>query len=356
VTRYPGAKIQHPAIAAYCLALRIAMWCAIAGVYASAMTFIASRVPVVRMAELLGMLGTSGFLGMILGVWVSDLLLSGAAHSAAAIERMFVAAGVLTLAAFASAYWATVAHAYPVPRRRPPLWGLIRRYHPGRIMIMGVAMGIGLGLPATFLRTFAAELDIPRIGLFFTAYAVTAIATRIVTRRLPERFGLRPVVLAGLGLVIVSQGLFLFVHNEWQLLIPSITYGMGHAILFPAGFAEGCCTFPPRYRGLGTSLMLATYDVGLLIGAPTAGLLVHFGQASGWSGYPTMFLGVAFVLVLATAVYATAPREVKPRRRVRPSVARVVAASLPPPPAPVAAAVNGVSSTTPDTAEATVSS
>ena len=85
VMHYPGANIRDPVVVAACVGLRIAMWCAIAGIYASAMTFIASRVPVVRMAELLGMLGTSGFLGMILGVWVSDLLLSGAAHSAAAV-------------------------------------------------------------------------------------------------------------------------------------------------------------------------------------------------------------------------------------------------------------------------------
>jgi hypothetical protein len=320
VVRFPDARIQQPAVVACCTGLRIAMWCAIAGIYASSMIFISSRVPVIRMAELLGMLGTSGFFGVIVGVWLSDLLLSGVAHSAAAIERMFLAAGCLSLAGFASAYWATSGYVYPVPRRRPPLWGLIRRYHPGRIMVMGVAMGFGLGLPSTFVRTFAAELHIPRIGWFFTVYAVTAIVTRVVTRRLPEQYGLRPVVLAGLGLVMASQFLFLIVRSELALMIPSVTYGIGHAILFPAGFAEGCCTFPPRYRGLGTSLMLATYDVGLLIGAPTAGLLVHFGQALGWPGYPTMFVGVSIVLALATSVYATAPREVKPRRRRRLSI------------------------------------
>lgn len=349
VMHYPGASIRDPVVVAACVGLRIVMWCAIAGIYASSMTFIASRVPVVRMAELLGMLGTSGFMGMIAGVWISDLLLSGTAHAAAAIERMFLAAGILALAALASAWWATAEYRHPTPRRRPPLWGLIRRYHPGRVLVMGVAMGFGLGLPATFLRTFAAELNIPRIGLFFTVYSVTAIATRVVTRRMPERFGLRPIVLAGLGLVILSQGLFLFVHQEWQLVIPSVTYGIGHAILFPAGFAEGCCTFPPRYRGLGTSLMMASYDAGLLVGAPTAGLLVHFGHTLGWPGYPTMFLGVAGVLLLATGFYATAERQVKPRRHGRRPAADI-AASLSsaseivrPPAAPVGTPLDPVS-------------
>ncbi len=353
VIRFPDAQIQQPAVAAYCMVLRIAMWCAIAGIYASAMTFIASRVPVVRMAELLGMLGTSGFLGMIAGVWLSDLLLSGVAHSAAAIERMFLAAGCVSLAACASAFWATAGCACPAPRHRPPVWALIKRYHPGRILVMGVTMGFGLGLPGTFVRTFAADLHIPRIGWFFTVYAVTAIITRVVTRRLPQLYGLRPVVLAGLGLVMASQFLFLLVRGEWALIIPSVTYGIGHAILFPAGFAEGCCTFPPRYRGLGTSLMLASYDVGLLIGAPTAGLLVHFGQAQGWPGYPTMFVGVSIGLALGTGIYATAPREVKPRRHRRvprplvapaPTVAPVQVA------APAVAAVPPIS--LPDRAEA----
>lgn len=331
VARYPGASIHSPLVVAACAGLRIAMWCAIAGVYASSMTFIVGRVPVIRMAELLGMLGTSGFAGMTAGVWVSDQLFSGSSLSAAAaVERMFLVAGLFVLAAFTAAWWATAGYQHRAPRHRLPMWSLIRRYHPGRVLLMSVAMGFGLGLPATFLRTFAAELDIPRIGVFFTTYSITAVITRVLARRLPERYGLRPVVLAGLALVIASQGLFLLVRHEWQFVLPSLTYGIGHAILFPAGFAEGCRPAPPRYRGLSTSLMLASYDLGLLIGAPIAGLLVHFGQAVGWPGYPTLFSGVAILLTFATAIYAGAPQEVAPRRRAKRPVAQV-AASVPAP-------------------------
>jgi MFS family permease len=309
ITRFGGTGVREPAVAVGCAVLRIAIFSALAGVYASSMTFISGRVSVVRMAELLGMLGSSGFLGMVLGAWLSDLLLNGGPITAAKIERMFLASGLLSLTAFVSAWWATAGYVHPVPRRRLPVWGLIRRYHPGRVMVMGIAMGFGLGLPMVFLRAYAAALHIPRIGLFFTVYSATAIATRILARRLPERLGLRPVVLTGLCLLIGSQFLFLLVRTEWSLMLPSVFYGIAHAILFPAGFAEGCCAFPSRYRGLGTSLMMATYDVGQLIGAPTAGLLVHFAGKLGLAGYPTMFVGVAIFLALGTGIYATAPRQ-----------------------------------------------
>jgi predicted MFS family arabinose efflux permease len=221
---------------------------------------------------------------------------------------MFLASGLLSITAFVSAWWATAGYIHPAPRRRPPIWGLIRRYHPGRVMVMGIAMGFGIGLPTVFLCAFAAELHIPRIRVFFTVYCVAAITTRILARRMPERLGLRPVVLTGLCLLIGSQFLFLLVRTEWGLMLPSVFYGIAHAILFPAGFAEGCCAFPSRYRGLGTSLMMATYDIGQLIGAPTAGLLVHFAGTFGLPGYPTMFVGVAILLALATSIYATAPK------------------------------------------------
>ena len=73
------------------------------------------------------------------------------------------------------------------------------RYNPGIILAIGVAMGMGLGLPSTFLRTYATELGIPRIGLFFLVYSIAAIAIRVPTRRWTERFGPRRIILVGMA-------------------------------------------------------------------------------------------------------------------------------------------------------------
>ena len=283
--------------------LRIAFCSAIAGIMGAAMTFISGRAPVVRMAEMIGMLGTSGFLGIVLGTQLGDLLLGTPTIERWQVDRMFLVAGMLGLCAVLFVLGATRDEPRPIRRRRPPLVWLLKRYQPGTVLLVGVAMGIGIGLPATFLRTYAAELGIARIGLFFGVYSPAAILTRIATRRLPERIGLAPMILMGLGLVIVGQLLLLAVDSELMFILPGIGYGMGHAILFPTTVAAGSRAFPNRYRGLGTMLMLATYDVGNLVGAPAAGAIVHFSGRLGLPGYPTMFVSAAATLALAGVVY-----------------------------------------------------
>jgi len=310
VTDYGGATIYI---------LRIAYSSAIAGIMGAAMTFISGRAPVVRMAEMIGMLGTSGFLGIVLGTQLGDLLLGTPTIERWQVDRMFLVAGMLGICAVLFALGATRGEPRPVRRRRPPLVWLVKRYQPGTVLLVGVAAGIGLGLPATFLRTYAADLGIARIGLFFGVYSPAAIVTRVATRRLPERVGLAPMILIGLGLVILGQLLLLTVGWEWMFILPAIVYGMGHAILFPATVAAGSRAFPNRYRGLGTMLMLATYDVGTLVGAPAAGAIVHFSGRLGLPGYPTMFTSVAATLAVAGVVYGLSRRR---KKRPRPSTRR----------------------------------
>jgi MFS family permease len=294
--------------------LRILFCCSLAGIFGASMTFISGRAPTARMAEMLGMLGTSGFVGMVFGTQIGDFLCGTATITRYQINLMFLIASALSVAALSSVWLATRGQNAPVPRRRPPLLWVLRRYQPGTVLLVGAAMGMGIGLPGTFLRTYAAELDITRIGMFFAVYAPTAIITRLSTRRLPERFGLRPMILAGMLLMGMSQLLFLGVRDEWMLVAPGLAYGMAHAVLFPSTIALGSSAFPNRYRGLGTTLMLAAFDSGQLVGAPIAGWIVDSGGAVGLPGYPIMFCSVAamFGVVAAIFAFSTSDRRQKP--------------------------------------------
>lgn len=311
ITRHDGPAIYL---------LRFAYCSAMAAIFGGSMTFISGRAPVVRMAEMLGMLGTSGFLGMVLGAQLGDLLVHGPIHERWQVDRLFWVSGLIGLSALATAWWATWGCRPPVQRKRPPMLWLLRRYFPGTILLVSLAMGFGYGLPQTFLRTYAADLKIPRIGLFFAMYAVTAVVTRILTRRWPERFGLQPMIRVGLVMMVAGQVLFLLVHSEWQLLIPGLCFGISHAILFPTAVAEACGTFPARYRGLATMLILAAYDLGVLIGSPVAGVILHTANALHLPSYPVMYLTVASLLASVGMTYVLTHRKTPGRRRKKQTV------------------------------------
>ena len=302
--------------------LRIGFCCSLAGIFGASMTFISGRAPTARMAEMLGMLGTSGFVGMVIGTQIGDMLCGTTTITRGQIDWMFLIAAGFGGSAFVFAWFATWGQAAPQPRRRPPLFWLLRRYQPGTVLLVSAAMGMGIGLPGTFLRTYAAELGISQIGLFFAVYAPTAIITRLLTRRLPERFGLRPMILAGMALMALSQLLFLVVQNEWQLIVPGLGYGASHAIMFPSAIALGSTAFPNRYRGLGTTLMLAAFDLGQLVGTPIAGWIVDRGDSVGLPGYPIMFCSVAVMFIVVAVVFViSTPDRKAPASTIRPTTA-----------------------------------
>ncbi len=305
---FAGICFSHLAIARYdgvgIYLLRIGFCTATAGIFGASTTFIGGQVAAARLAELIGMLGTSGFLGMMFGTLLGDAIFGSGPVERWHVDRMFLAAGLLGAAAIPFAWLSTRGVVPPPQAERPPVFSVLRRYHPGMVLVVGVATGAALTIPSTFLRTFAANLEIPRIGLFFTVVAATAFSTRILIRRLPERLGLPPMILIGLGAMAVAQLLFLTVGREWHLAVPALAHGVAQAILYPMVAAAGTSTFPIRYRGLGITLALAAFDVGQLVGTPAAGVVLHLGESLGWASYPTMFLSTAVVLVVVWGLYA----------------------------------------------------
>lgn len=306
-------RVDTPAI----YLVRILMMTSLAGAFGASITFVSLRVPENRMAEVIGTLGSSGFVGIALGPVLGDLLFAGSAVEESHVRRMFwlaAAAGTISLIGTAIA---TRGHLRRLrPRRRISPWTLVRRYHPGALLLVGAAMGLGIGLPGTFLRPYAEHVHLAGIKTFFLVYAFVAFAVRIAGRRLPERLGIRPVILLGLGSLAASMLLYLWVSDPWTLALPAAMGGVAHAFLFPAVVAGASSTFPVRYRGLATTLILAMFDIGMLLGQPLAGGIVEFSRLFGLPPYGTMFVTVASVLLAIAALYTLLGRRgLGPRKR-----------------------------------------
>jgi MFS family permease len=287
ITSYSGIAIY---------AARIGYCCAMAGAYGASITFVTSRAPSQRIAESMGMLGSAGFLGTVLGPLLGDAMFSLVPGNHLQIQLMFIVAGLLALISLPFAWGASRHEKPPKPETGTHSWTLIRRYSSGMAMLMGVVMGMGLSFPGTFLRSFAADLSIPRIGAFFFVFSVSAFTMRIITRHWFERFGNRRMILLGMIGLAGSHLLLLAVHTEWLLILPAIAFGASQAVVLPAIMAAGSVVFPNNHRGLAMVLMLATSDFGQLIGAPLMGEVLHCSHGFGLPPYPTLFLVMAGLL------------------------------------------------------------
>jgi MFS family permease len=288
--------------------LRILYTSSFAGAAGASITAVSRSMPLARMAEVIGSLGTSGFIGMALGPQLGDYFCGGATITRDDLNAMFAVAAGLGVCSLILAELATRGETRPRPRRRPHLLWLVRRYHPGIVMALGMVMGVGFVLPTTFLPTYIKELGIAHTGPFFIVYSVTAFIARLSTRRMPHHFGVRPMILVGLAALVVSMFAYLPVRSQWSLAVPGVFAGISHAVLFPAVTAQGSWAFPNRYRGLGTTVMLAMLDLGTFVGAPLVGGLVEVSKSTNLPPYPTMFLVLAAGVSTIGVLYALSTR------------------------------------------------
>lgn len=290
--------------------VRILLAIGIAGSVGASLTYVSLRVPESRIAEIVGTLGTSGFVGLAIGPALGDLVFGDIAVTRAHIDRMFLwaalAGGVAFLAAFV-ATWQQVRA--PAPQPLVSLIPVIRRHHPGMFLLVAFAVGVGIGLPSIFVRAYAVKLQISGIQSYFLVYATIAFVVRFATRRLTQYIGIRPVVLMGLGALSLSMGLYLLVHEAWQLALPAVMAGCAHALLFPAIVSGGATSFPACHRGLATTLVLGVLDFGKLVGQPAIGNILYYTEQFGLPQYPTMFLLVASFLVAVGIIYVVFSRE-----------------------------------------------
>lgn len=320
--------------------LRVLFNTSLAGAFGAQLTFLTLFAPPGRTAEVLASLGSSGFVGMMIGPFLGDWIFAAGGARDRSLTLLFsAAAGFSAIALVAAWFAASRLQLSAPPRRRPAMNLVLLRYFPTPALIAAVVMGVGLALPQTFVRTHAASLGIERIGPFFAVYAPTAFVARLAAFRLPTLVGTRPLILAGFGVLTAGVFALQFAQSIAGLMVPAALLGTAHALLFPMVMAEGATAFPVRYRGLGTTLMLGAFDAGVMVSSPLIGLILDRAAAWGLAPYPAMFTAVSLVIAaglvayLAGAARAAKTALVSPATVVRGSAA---AAIDPAPLAPVA--------------------
>ncbi|MEP3481520.1 MAG: MFS transporter [Fuerstiella sp.] len=281
---------------------RIVFAIGIAGMFTSSMFHIQLCVTPERRTEFIGLLGSSGFVGMILGSQVAGLLREIAdEQSATAFRMIFLFAAVMIVVYIVCVAIATRKDLPPDPSNaRPNLLVLMTRYWPGTVMLVAISMGAAFSVPSIYLVRFMQNEGYGGISLYWSIYAITAFVLRLKTARLSSHIGRYRLILV--GLVIQGMGLWAIVpiNNGWQIAFSAFLCGFGHALLFPSIVSLGAGAFPAEYRGSGTNLTLGFFDCGIALSAPLFGRLIDLPQFEG-EGFRPMF-AVAGTLPLIVAV------------------------------------------------------
>lgn len=284
---------------------RVLFTAGMSSMFACSIYHIQNQVPPYRRTEVIGSLGSSGFVGMIAGTQLGDLLF----YAVADRGRLFVVLFWITVA-LGIGYFVLVERLTRGERRRAPAMGLAIhrlafRYWPGPVVLVALTMGASFTVTTVFLTRYATEHGIQGIGTFFAGYAVSAFIFRWMSRTWSVAIGRHRVIL--LGLIGHTAGFLLLipVASNWGFILPSLCNGFGHALLFPCVISLGAGAFPQEYRGTGTSVILGFVDLGTMLSAPLLGRLIET------AGFTRMYLATAAFTLAVCVVYGVLKFEVR---------------------------------------------
>jgi MFS family permease len=286
---------------------RLGFAAGIATMFTCSMVHIQNQVPPSRRTEVIGNLGSSGFVGMILGSQLGDWIFRATPEGHGRFLVLFGGTVLLGLVYFALVLTLTRGDVHRRLFRTPGVHQLIFRYWPGNVVLVAIMMGISVTVTTVFLTRFATSRGmINGVGTFFTGYAVMAFLFRVQTATWTRTIGRHKMIWLGLLGHCFGHGVLPFVTQEWHFLIPAVACGFGHALLFPAVVSLGAGAFPQEYRGSGTTITLGFIELGAALSAPVMGWIIDQG---GSLGFQRMFW-ISSALALATGIiYAlTNPR------------------------------------------------
>ncbi|KAB1652158.1 DHA2 family efflux MFS transporter permease subunit [Pseudoclavibacter chungangensis] len=163
----------------------------------------------------------------------------------------------------------------PTPSPWPGLWALVI----GSFMLLVDTTIVSVANPAIKAALDPATTNLDNVVWVTSAYLLAYAVPLLITGRLGDRFGPKPIYLIGLAVFTLSSLWCGLSGSLGELIAARAVQGLGAALMTPQTMAVITRTFPPRTRGTAMGLWGATSGVATLVGPLAGGLLV---DALGW--------------------------------------------------------------------------
>jgi MFS family permease len=166
---------------------------------------------------------------------------------------------------------------------------------PASVIMMFISVPYG-GV-SVFIALYGELYGLGSAGLFFTLFAIGTGSTRLVSGRIADKKGEKPMIATGCSLLLLSL-MLLLTANSFFYYASGLLYGIGSGVLLPTMQAMSMRTVPAEKRGAASSTYQCSYDIASGAGGFIAGWIVTV-----W-GYRPMFAALGIFPVIAVLVYA----------------------------------------------------
>lgn len=256
-------------------------------------SYVLDLVEPARRGMALGIYGISGFASTALAPLAGEWLIRRWGFNA-----LFGLSGIVVLVAAADVWQmrearrAEVRYVRGYQAAREGFADIFRRH-----MAVAFFFGLSTGTLSAFLPTFAEELGVRTVALFYTGYAGAAIAVRVVGGRLIDTRGRRAVIVPSMFVLASAAALLsatgyaathgLALPPLAVVVVTGLGAGAAHGFLYPALAALVADAAPPTRRGAVIGVFSAIFLCGQAGGAFT------FGWFAELLGYAAMWLVLA---------------------------------------------------------------
>jgi MFS family permease len=272
------------------VAVRVLQGLGFSAFFVANFSYVLDLIAPARRGMALGVYGVSGFASTAFAPLVAEGLIRRWGFNA-----LFAVSGLLVLVAAWFVWQVREAGRTDVRYVRGLQWAregyadIFRRH-----MAVSFFFGLGTGTLSAFLPTFAEDLGVRTVALFYTGYAASAIAVRVVGGRLIDTAGRRAVIVPSMFVLAAASALLAGTGYaaEHRMSVPALTVvvvtgllcGAAHGFLSPALAALVADDAPVARRGAVIGVFSAIFLCGQAGGAFVfGGLAEALGYAVAWT-------------------------------------------------------------------------
>ena len=283
-----GGVLNLAAVAAYPLvhdigvgmaAVRALHGIGIGALFTTFFTYAADIAPVARRTESLVVFGISGMLPTALAPALGEELVLRCGFDA-----LFLTATAFSVASLVITWWLEEPDEEVGDASAHGFWRFARDRQKWGVWATGFLFSVAMSSYVAFLEPYARSRGFERASVFFFCYSLAAVTLRVFGRNLPERIGVRRMLVPALASLAAGLYLVASFRSLAMLGLAGLFCGMGHGYLFPILSGMAIDGTDRRARGAAMSFYTAVFDLGQMLGPP------FFGWIAEVADFPAMFL------------------------------------------------------------------